>query len=50
MYTEFKAHGTDVDKLCMRYVLDGEAGSNSSELNHAWLHTGIVLASSTTMP
>ena len=37
---EFEAHGTDVDKLCMRYVLDGEAGSNSSELNHAWFPTG----------
>ena len=37
---ELEAHGTDVDKLCMRYVLDGEAGSNSSELNHAWFPTG----------
>ena len=24
---EFEAHGTEVDRLCMRYVLDGEAGS-----------------------
>ena len=24
---EFEANGTDVDKQCMRYVLDGEAGS-----------------------
>ena len=24
---EFESHGTDEDKLCMRYVLDGEAGS-----------------------
>ena len=24
---EFEANGTELDKLCMRYVLDGEAGS-----------------------
>mgnify|MGYP004235078615 CR=1 FL=1 len=27
LIAEFEAHGTEEDQLCMRYVLDGEAGA-----------------------
>ena len=36
---EFEANGTEMDKLCMRYVLDGEAGTS----DHVWPNGNLKL-------